>query len=122
MTKVQSEYALVAAHHRQWIEPRNLAYFPQQSQLASESESGGGRETKNPQPAGRSQGLVALFPVAPAQRIYNQLDASTPGQVQQHRKPVAGPVVDRMVQASFVQKSVFGYAGGPICRRADMLC
>src|SRR5262249_27952917 len=83
--------------------------------------SRGSGESKDAEPAGRSQSLVTLFPVSSAQRIYYQLDSFASGQVHEYGKPVGGPVVDRVVKTASLEKGMFRSAGRSIGDGSNVL-
>src|SRR5260370_22864313 len=77
-------------------------------------------DAERARPPGMAQGGVALLPGAAANGMDDQFHASSVCQTGQFRRPVLAAVVDRFVQAAFLEECVLAAAGGTEDPRTDM--
>jgi hypothetical protein len=87
---------MVARHEPKWRHQRYTQHLRHDPQRASPLPAHQVREPEHHEPADRTQQRQAPPPVAPAQRVQDDIDALTVGQPEDLAGVIDPPVIDRV--------------------------
>src|SRR6266576_5942967 len=104
------------------MKPRHLRRSFNQLELPFQTIRGCSGNSEHAQPSCGPQRRIALFPVAAADWIDDQLNATAISKLHQNRQPVLIAIVDWMIEATLAQEFMLARTRRPVSCRSDMLC